>query len=159
MFCINCGSDINENDKVCPNCGHVIGTAVHSYSSQVNENKIASLEIRVKAFVSDMGIMLILFLALSIFLWGMAVYVWPVAVIAYFTVTVTGRHSATWGMASKGLKVVNAKDGGRISALTAFFRAILTILFAFTLIFLIRNKEGRQLNDILTGTMVIENNM
>ena len=159
MFCINCGSDINENDKVCPNCGHVIGTAVYSYSSQINENKIASLEKRVKAFISDMGIMLILFLLMSIFLWGMAAYVWPVAVIAYFTVTVSGQHSATWGMASKGLKVVNAKDGGKVTALNAFIRAILTILFACTLLFLIRNKEGRQLSDILTGTMVIENIM
>lgn len=157
MFCINCGSDINENDKVCPNCGHVIGTAANSNASQINENKIASLELRIKAFISDMGIMLILFLALSIFLWGLAKYVWPVAVIAYFTVTVAGRHSATWGMASKGIKVINAKDGGRVSTGVSLLRAVLTIVFAVTLLFLIRNKEGRRLNDILTGTMVVEN--
>ncbi len=159
MFCINCGSDINENDKVCPNCGYVIGTAVNSYSQQINDNKIASLEKRIRAFLSDMGIMLVLYLGLSIFLWGLAKYVWPFAVIAYFTVTVAGRHSATWGMASKGIKVVNAKDGGKVSYAVALIRAILTILFVVTLLFLIRNKEGRRLNDILTGTMIIENNI
>ena len=159
MFCINCGSDINENDKVCPNCGHIIGTTAASYNSQINENKVAGLEKRIRAFISDMGIMLLLFLALSIFLWGLAKYVWPFVVIAYFTVTVAGRHSATWGMASKGIKVVNVKDGGRVPTGIALLRAILTLLFAVTLLFLISNKEGRRLNDILTGTMVAENNI
>ncbi len=155
MFCINCGCDISETDKVCPNCGHIIGLSAEAHGYQVNENQPATLEQRVRAFVSDMCIMLLALVLLSVLLWGLAIYVWPFIVIAYFTFTVSGLHSATWGMASKGIKVVNAKDGGRVGTLTALLRAVLTIVFAVTFLFLIRNKEGRRLNDILSGTAVI----
>ena len=53
MFCISCGSDISENDKVCPNCGHIIGAPAKTGYAQVSQNETAPLEKRIKAFVQN----------------------------------------------------------------------------------------------------------
>lgn len=156
MFCINCGSDISENDRVCPNCGHIIGAPKNEFRGAVNENNIASLEKRAKAFLVDACICVAIYLLISIFIWKFAVYVWPFAVIAYFGLSVGGAKNATWGMFFKGIKVVKYKDGGKVTIPIAMLRAFLTVVFAFTFLFLIKDKEGRRLNDIITGTMVID---
>ena len=157
MFCINCGADLNETDTVCPVCGTPVGAAVFtSNAAHENDFKSASVEKRVKAFIVDLGVMLAAYLLLSMFLWGYTIYAMPIVAVLYFTLTVSGRNGATFGMLFRGIHVEKFDDGGRVGVIAAFGRLLLTIVFGVTFLFLVRLKDGRSLCDYLTGTLTVE---
>lgn len=79
--------------------------------------------------------------------------------LAYHTLTIGGRHSATWGMRLMGIEVRDW-SGGRPSylqalALTVVFYLTTAATAFFVLLLVLFNRRRRTLHDFLAGTVVI----
>jgi len=157
MFCIKCGADVREGERICPVCGNAVSESV-VFTGRLNDDKpiCASLSKQTKAYLIDIVIVLGLFLLSWSILWGYAVYALPVIFILYFSLTVAGEKSSTFGMRIQRIKVVDERDDGRVSIIKAVIRCVLSLIFYITGIVFIKDKEGRRVVDMITGTRVVE---
>lgn len=124
---------------------------------------------RCLAFIADLAVVLVLLVAASIIfgilgilsfglLWPGAALT-PLLIIAYFTLTLGGRHSATPGMRWQGIEL-RAWNGNRPGYLQAFLQILLfyvTVAVGTALVLLVPffNKRRRCLHDYLCGTVFI----
>lgn len=157
MFCVKCGADIREGEKICPICGASISEAT-VFTGRINSDipACAALGKRVKAYLIDLAIVFGLFMLTWSILWGYAVYSLPIIFILYFTLTISGEKSATFGMQLQRIKTIDDNDSGRISILKSFAICFLSLIFFVTGIIFIKDKEGRRVVDMITKTRVVE---
>lgn len=92
-------------------------------------------------------------------LWGVAAVLTPVIPLAYHTLLIGGRDSATLGMRVVGIEV-RRLDGGRPDLAQAFLQTALfyaSVAMTSTLILIVAffNDRGRCLHDWLTGTVTV----
>lgn len=92
-------------------------------------------------------------------LWGFAAILTPIIPLAYHTLLIGGRDSATLGMRVTGIEV-RRLDGGRPDLAQAFlqtalFYATVTLTSTLILIVALFNDRGRCLHDWLTGTVTV----
>ncbi len=128
---------------------------------------------RCLAFIADLAVILVLLIAASIIFGILGVLsfglLWPGAalspllVIAYFTLTLGGRYSATPGMRWQGIEL-RAWNGNRPGYLQAFLQTLLfyvTVTVGTFLVLLVPffNKRRRCLHDYLCGTVFIRSGL
>lgn len=125
---------------------------------------------RVAAFLADAALLVVLTaLAAVIFgilgvlsfglLWPGLGLLAPVLWLAYFTVTIGGRHSASPGMRAAGIEI-RTWDGARPGYVQGALQSVMfyvtaIVISVFVLIVPFFNKRRRCLHDYLIGTVVI----
>jgi len=92
-------------------------------------------------------------------LWGVAAVLTPVIPLAYHTLLIGGRDSATLGMRMMGIEI-RRLDGGRPDLaqaflLTALFYASIAVTSMLILVVALFNERGRCLHDWLSGTVTV----
>ncbi|MBX3447343.1 MAG: RDD family protein [Parvibaculaceae bacterium] len=127
---------------------------------------------RCLAFIADLLVVTVLLVVASIIFGILGVIsfglLWPGAaltpllVLAYFTLTLGGRHSATPGMRWQGIEL-RAWNGNRPGYLQAFLQTLLfyiTVTVGTALVLLVPffNKRRRCLHDYLCGTVFVRSN-
>lgn len=124
---------------------------------------------RCLAFIADLAAVLVLLIVASVafgvlglisfgLLWPGAALT-PLLVIAYFTLSMGGRHAATPGMRWQGIEL-RAWNGNRPGYLQAFLQTILfyvtvTVGTALVLVVPFFNRRRRCLHDYLCGTVFV----
>ena len=120
---------------------------------------------RVIAFCIDFAILGLVFTALGFLVvlsFGLLAAFWPLTPllpVAYHSMMIAGRRSATCGMQVMGVEV-RTTDGKRPSLLQAFVMTALfyfsvTVLTPFILLIALFSDRGRCVHDILSGTAVV----
>ena len=124
---------------------------------------------RCLAFIADLAVILVLLVTASILFGILGVLtfglLWPGAaltpllIVAYFTLTLGGRNSATPGMRWQGIEL-RAWNGNRPGYLQAFLQTLLfyvTVTVGTALVLLVPffNRRRRCLHDYLCGTVFV----
>lgn len=155
MFCFRCGADINETDETCPNCHAQLGTQIEERRS----SKSAPFLKRALAFCLDLILLLLLFTFVNAVMRVLAVYIFPLVILGYLVMGWTSEKQATMGMSLQGIKITDAKTGGKVGTGKAIARSILMLVSVGAVLIgclvMFFNKSGQMLHDLITNTAVI----
>lgn len=116
------------------------------------------------------GIILNVFLALLIMavapsggepgeMYSTVIALYWLVTILYFTIMEASAYQATLGKMAIGVKIIDAKGGGRISYLRAFARLIvfsITVIFILPLFVIFFSSRKRMLHDMVVGSEVTD---
>ena len=120
---------------------------------------------RIVAFFIDLAIIILLMASvwvlviLSFGLFSALLTLLPLVPIAYHTLMIAGRRSATIGMQFMGIEI-HSQDGKRSTllqsfAMTALFYLSISVTGSLILIIALFNDKRRCVHDILSGTIAV----
>ena len=147
MFCFKCGADVSAQDTVCPVCGASV--------NQVNETErdcaaVTFLD-RVKAFGIDLLVIVCIWTALFIFLWGITPWLAAPIYVLYFSLS----RGTTVGMRKISARVIDEKTERPPTFLKSLIRTAVLLIFPVGFITFFFCK-GSMLHDLVSGTRVIK---
>ncbi len=158
MFCFKCGADVTAQDTVCPVCGAPVNLTQDSGELPPAHREV-SFRDRALSFAIDILVMLGIWFVMFQFLYDISFYLLPVAVLAYFTVTVGGVRAATFGQRCLKMRVVDTKTGRAPGYPKALLRGVFVLisvgLFGLGCV-LYFVTGGRMLHDLVSGTRVVD---
>ena len=157
MFCFKCGSDISEQDRVCPVCGASVNRT-EEVGQLPPQHKAVSFADRAAAMGIDMLILLGVWFLLFQLVYTVSFYLLPVLFLFYFTWSIGGVRQATWGQRCLKIRVVNTRTGGAVGYARALVRAAMLgvsigVVGLGCVIYFITG--GRMLHDLVSGTQVV----
>ena len=169
-YCSNCGTKIDKESNYCSHCGAQL-IEVEKNNNELSQPKYADIKKRIMAFIVDTIILVVLFIlaieGLGLFdihlssrsYTGEAIFF--LLFTNYFIIMESSEKQATFGKQLLNLKVVDL-DFQRISIAVALGRhwgKILSILSCgTTFLFVFTTKRKQGLYDMMSSTVVINNN-
>ncbi len=158
MFCFKCGADVSDRDTVCPVCGAPIHQTQEGGELPPAHREV-SFRDRALSFAIDMLVLLGIWFVMFQFLYGISFYLLPILFLVYFTVTVGGVRSASFGQRCMKIRVVDTKTGRAPGYPKAILRAVFLLVSVGIvglgcILFFITGD--RMLHDLVSGTRVID---
>jgi uncharacterized RDD family membrane protein YckC len=169
MYCVNCGAQVSAADKICAQCGQVVGGGAVTMAAGGAggvADVYAGFWRRLCAYLIDCFVILVGYIVLSVILVGLPKEVKPlisflVIVVAqwlYFAIGWSSAAQGTIGKRALGIKVAGL-DGNRIGLGRATGRYFAQILTALTLgvgyAMIVFTRRRQALHDVIAGTVVV----
>lgn len=173
MHCIYCGKELEEERKVCPNCGKILVSSDERKEINKEETEYIGFWKRFCAYIIDCAVLsfigfmigfLISFISIVLNLDNEVANIFysVIGIITawlYFAGMESSKRQATIGKTAMGIKVIN-QEGARISFLKAsvrYFSKILSgMIFCIGYIMVSFTKKRQALHDIIAGTYVVQ---
>ncbi len=171
MYCIYCGHQLEEGQKVCLNCGKILVSSEERQVSKENSKVYAGFLVRLTAYMIDSIIIGMIGFSIEFFLEIASVvgsfqtpellptFITSIISLLYFAGLESSTNQATFGKMFLGIKVID-QTGNQISfarAAVRYFSKILSdITFCIGYIMIIFTNKKQALHDMIANTYVIQ---